>query len=78
MTVLETQLADALRQRLAIIADEESRRDPRAHIQRLRAISERIEQISDALPRPLNPQLAHYLSRQSYEKALDFLRGTQA
>lgn len=73
MTANETELVDALRERLAIIADEESRRDPQAHTQRLREISERIERISNALPRPVNPQLAHYLSRRSYEKALEFL-----
>jgi len=69
----EGQLADALRQRLSIIADEESRGDPQSHMRRLGEISERIQRISNALPRPMNPQLAHYLSRRSYDKALELL-----
>jgi hypothetical protein len=66
-------LTAALRQRLAIIGDENSRRDPDAHIARLRAISEKIERLEAALPRPIDPQLAHYLRRQSYDKALEFI-----
>lgn len=72
-TLTETELAEALRERLAVIADEASRGKPEAHTERLRKISERIEQLSDALPRPVNPQLAHYLARRSYDKALEFL-----
>jgi hypothetical protein len=73
MTAPERNLAEALRQRLAIIADEKSRGDPQSHVERLREISERIEEISRALPRPMNPQLAHYLTRRSYDKALKLL-----
>lgn len=69
----ETELAEALRERLAIIADETSRRDPQRHMERLRKVSERIELLSGALPRSINPQLVHYLSRRSYDKALEFL-----
>ena len=67
------ELAEALRERIAIIADDRSRSSPEQHIERLRQISERIERISAALPRPLDPQLAHYLTRRSYDKALAFL-----
>jgi hypothetical protein len=66
-------LREALRERLAIIGDEESRRDEPAHMARLQAISERIEQLAIALPRPIDPRLAHYLQRRSYDKALEFL-----
>lgn len=69
----ENELADALRQRLAIIADENSRRDPDAHMRRLRDISERIDELSAALPPSIDPQLAHFLSRRSYDKALELL-----
>jgi hypothetical protein len=68
-------LANALRERRAIIQDEQSRRDESAHIARLKAISEKIEKLEVALPRPLDPQLAHYLSRKSYDKALESLEG---
>lgn len=67
------KLIDALRERLVIIADDESRRDPDAHVTRLRVVSERIDELQAALPQPINPQLAHYLQRRSYDKALEFL-----
>ena len=66
-------LAAALRERLTIIGDESSRRDPEAHSVRLRLVSEKIEKLEAALPRPINPQLAHFLQRKSYDKALEFL-----
>ena len=52
-------LAQALRERLAIIHDEESRRDDEKHVARLRVISEKIDKLQAALPRPIDPQLAH-------------------
>jgi hypothetical protein len=70
-------LADALRQRLAIIRDEQSRRDPSTHVERLKAVSEKIEHLAAALPRPVDPQLAHYLKRKSYDKALEFLEANR-
>jgi hypothetical protein len=66
-------LRNALRERLALIRDEQSRRDPPAHMARLKEVSEKIERLAAALPRPLDPQLAHYLNRKSYDKALEFL-----
>jgi hypothetical protein len=66
-------LATALRERLAIISDESSRRDPEAHTARLRVISEKIEKLEAALPKPIDPQLAHFLQRRSYDKALELL-----
>jgi hypothetical protein len=68
-------LAQALRERLSIIQDEESRRDEAKHIARLRAISEKIDKLQTALPQPIDPRLAHYLQRKSYDKALEFLEG---
>ena len=76
MTSVGSQLAAALRQRRAIIADEESRRQPDEHIKRLRDISDRIEQLIQALPRPIAPRLSHFLERRSYDKALEFLEAT--
>ena len=66
-------LKEALRERLAVIRDEESRRDEARHIARLRAISEKIDKLQEALPQPVDPRLAHYLQRRSYDKALEFL-----
>ena len=73
MTKTETELAEALRERLKIISDEESRRDPEEHVKRLREISKRIEALAVALPQPIPPRLAHFLDRRSYDKALEFL-----
>ncbi len=68
-----SQLAAALRKRLAIVADEESRRRPEQHFERLKNISTRIEDLAARLPKPLDPQLAHFLQRASYSKALEWL-----
>jgi hypothetical protein len=78
---METVIIDliaALRERLAIIGDEASRRDEQDHIAQLRAVSEKIDRLEVALPRPIDPQLAHYLQRRSYDKALEFLEGITA
>jgi hypothetical protein len=71
-------LGDALRERLAIIRDQESRRDEEKHIARLRAVSEKIEQLQELLPRSTDPRLKHYLERKSYDKALEHLEATCA
>jgi hypothetical protein len=68
-------LTQALRERLAVIRDEQSRRDEAKHIARLRVVSERIDQLQTELPQPVDPRLAHYLQRRSYDKALEFLEG---
>jgi hypothetical protein len=70
-----SDLAQALRERLAIIRDEKSRGDEETHMARLSAVSEKIDKLAAAVPRPLDPQLAHYLQRRSYDKALEFLEG---
>jgi hypothetical protein len=69
-------LAQALRERLAVIRDEESRRDHAKHIDRLRAISEKIDRLQESLPPSIGPRLKHYLDRKSYDKALEYLEGT--
>ena len=74
MTAPLTEQADALRERLAIIGDEESRRDPERHTNRLRVISERIERLERTLPAHIDPQLRHFLQRRSYSKALELLQ----
>lgn len=68
------QLADALRGRLAVIADREAyARDPLAHLQQLQSASERITALGGQLPAPVDRQFAHYLERCSYDKALAWL-----
>ena len=68
-----SDLAAALRERLAIIRDENSRRDPEKHTALLRAVSEKIDNLAAVLPKPIDPELAHFLQRKSYDKALEFL-----
>ncbi|HME88952.1 MAG TPA: hypothetical protein VKE30_07065 [Chthoniobacterales bacterium] len=75
MRNVTSDLSAALRERLAIIRDENSRRDPEKHVARLSAISEKIDNLAAALPRPIDPQLAHFLQRKSYDKALEYLEG---
>ena len=69
-------LMNALRERLAIIDDEESRRNESSHLARLQAVSEKIDRLQAALPPPIDPQLVHYLQRRSYDKALEFIENT--
>ena len=73
-----TELAAALRERLNIISDEESRRDPDRHTDRLREVSERIDRLEQALPARIDPQLRHFLQRRSYSKALELLETNNA
>jgi len=73
MNSAEANLAAALRERRAIIADENSRLQPDHHLKKLAAISERIVALERLLPRPVDPRLAHYLAQCSYDKALETL-----
>ena len=73
MTKEERELIGALRERLQIISDETSRRNPEQHLARLREISDHIESLAAALPQPIPPRLSHFLERRSYDKALEFL-----
>lgn len=67
-------LAAALRERLAVIADREFyARDPAGHLEKLKAVSDDITRFAAALPQPISGDLAHYLQRASYSKALAWL-----
>jgi hypothetical protein len=66
-------LAAALRERLVIIGDEDSRRDPERHTNRLREVSLKIERLEQNLPEATDPQLRHFLQRRSYSKAIELL-----
>jgi hypothetical protein len=56
-----------------LIGDETSRGEPDQHLARLQAVSEKINKLERQLPQPVDPQLAHFLKRCSYDKALAFL-----
>ena len=67
-------LAEALQDRLAVIADHQLRnQNPEAHLIRLQQASERIEQLRETIPEDADPMLVHYLDRMSLTKALGFL-----
>ena len=79
MPDLYDELADALRERLAVIADRALyERDAAAHLEKLKAVSEKITRLGAALPRPLPGDFAHYLQRASYQKALDWIVANKA
>lgn len=67
-------LAEALRERLDIIADRQLReQNPDSHLAKLKLASERIEQLKKNLPLNADPMLIHYLDRMSLSKALEFV-----
>jgi hypothetical protein len=72
-------LADALRERLAVIADHAHRdRDQAGHLQRLIESSGRIDALIAGLPaQELDPQFRHYLEKRSYDKALAWIEGAR-
>jgi hypothetical protein len=68
-------LAEALRDRLEVIADHQLRdQNPDAHLTRLKQASQRIEELRTKLPADADPMLAHYLGRMSLSKALEFVQ----
>jgi len=71
-----TPLAEALSERLAVIADHAHRdRDAAGHLQRLIEVSGRIDALINALPTAgLDPQFLHYLERKSYDKARTWIQ----
>ena len=67
-------LATLLRRRLEVIADHEWRdRDPDAHLEALKEVSEEIVALRENFPGKLPGQLNHYLIQCSFDKALAFL-----
>ena len=79
MTPDFTPLAEALSERLAVIADHAHRdRDQAGHLQRLMDVSGRIDSLIAELPGNLDPQFLHYLERRSYDKALAWIESTDS
>ena len=65
------ELAQLLRKRVAIIADHAWRdENPASHLDALKSISEEISAWSLAHRSTLDPQLRHFLSNASFQKAL--------
>lgn len=73
-TALLAGLRDALRHRLSVVGDRAFyERDPAGHLEALKAASAEVERLARELGVAADPQLRHFLERQSYVKALDFL-----
>ena len=74
MNEVFSDLRDALRERLRIVADHDLRdRDPQAHLDQLKAAASRLDAAIAQLPAQCDPELRHFLQRQSYVKALAWL-----
>jgi len=64
----------AVRCRLEVVSDHPLRdSDPAAHLAALRTAAVSIDKIVRDLPADCDPTLRHYLTRQSYTKALAWL-----
>ncbi len=69
-----SELTDALRERLSIVSDHDLRaRDPQGHLDQLKSAASRLDAAIAQLPAQCDPELRHYLNRQSYVKALAWL-----
>lgn len=67
-------LRNALEERLAIVADHALRdSDPSSHLEKLKQAGARLDALVKQLPPAADPQLRHYLERQSYLKAREWL-----
>lgn len=67
-------IRDLLKSRMAVVADREFyQRDPDAHLNQLQHVSEALAAASANLPGETDPTLRHYLERQSFIKAIDWL-----
>jgi hypothetical protein len=74
LSELHQKLHAAVKARLDLVADHAFRdRDPAAHLAALKSVAARLDaEMTDLLPE-IDPMLRHYLERQSYTKALDWL-----
>ena len=74
LLTMHTTLLEAVNNRLDVVADHAWRdRDPGAHLEGLKAAARRLDALVLNLPADADPMLRHYLERQSYTKARDWL-----
>lgn len=73
-----TELRDAVQARLDVVADHGLRdRDAAQHLEKLIAAAQQLDALVANLPRDCDPQLRHYLEKQSYLKAVDWFKTQQ-
>lgn len=71
-------LRSLLQRRLEIIADHAFRdRDPAAHLEALKAVSEALSAEHQRLRPELPARLNHFLTQASFSKALEYLDSTE-
>lgn len=71
---MHAELQALLNKRLSLIADHALRdRDPNAHLEALKSISQEIDAYVETHHAVFDAKLRHYLSNSSYQKALDHL-----
>lgn len=71
---MHPELQSLLKHRTEVIADHAFRdRDPAAHLEALKDVSEKIAEYADAHQAEFDGRLRHYLANSSYQKALDHL-----
>ncbi len=72
---MHPELQALLTERIGVIADHSFRdRDPTAHLQALKDVSEKIEQVKARDMQLFDKKLQHYLANSSYEKALNHIQ----
>ena len=70
-----SDLLAAVSHRLEVVADHKLRnRDQAEHLQKLKEAAARLNALVESLPADCDPLLRHFLERQSYAKALDWLQ----
>lgn len=74
LSTLHKTLHAAVKARLDIVADHDFRdRDAAAHLEALKSAAATLDGLVAGLPPDTDPNLRHYLERQSYTKALAWL-----
>lgn len=76
---LHKNLKEAVQARLDVVADHALRdRDATAHLKALQSAASHLDSLVGQLPSDTDPTLRHYLERQSYTKALAWLKDSVA
>jgi hypothetical protein len=71
------ELRDALQRRLDVVSDRAFyERDAAGHLAALQSASAQVDALAEGVAGTADPMLRHYLERQSYVKALDFLKAS--
>lgn len=74
LSAMHAALLEAVDKRLDVVVDHAWRdRDPAGHLEGLKGAAGRLDMLVRNLPADADPMLRHYLERQSFTKARDWL-----